>query len=358
MAEPGAVAVQIAPNDHPPFADICSVYSQALHSLGVAHRTVVLAAPRGDPLPGALYLGLPDLADTRRAGRALRDALREAPLVAICHRYRSYRVLRASGLAAARAVTVAHEFGFFNRLQRRLERRLLAPRMLFAGVSPAVQAELGATVKEPLLLPNAVDLAALDAARLDRPGALARLGAPESAAFTLGLVGRLVHKKAPELAVETLRHLLAEGVNVRLLVVGDGPLAASLAERAEGLPVVFCGYVPGARDLLAALDVLLITSQEVEAFGMVALEAMCAGVPVVAGPAPGPQFVLGGSGYYYNRREPAEVARAVRRVLDDRSAGALEARMEHARDRARREFSVAALARYLDDLFFRESGGG
>jgi glycosyltransferase involved in cell wall biosynthesis len=91
----------------------------------------------------------------------------------------------------------------------------------------------------------------------------------------------------------------------------------------------------------------------VEAFGMVALEAMASGVPVVSAPAPGPQFVLGGSGYYYTRREPEDVAAALERADRDRASGAILERIEHARVRAVREFSVAALAARLDDLFFR-----
>jgi alpha-1,6-mannosyltransferase len=112
----------------------------------------------------------------------------------------------------------------------------------------------------------------------------------------------LVHKKAPELAIRAIRELTDRGRTVRLLVIGDGPLRAELESLAADLPVVFCGFVPEARRLFRGLDVLLLTSVEVEAFGMVALEAMASGVPVVAGPAPGPQFVLGGTEWWRWKR--------------------------------------------------------
>ena len=70
-------------------------------------------------------------------------------------------------------------------------------------------------------------------------------------------------------------------------------------------------------------------------------------MPVVAGPTPGPQYVLGSSGFYYNQREPAEIAAAIRGVAEARVAGELPARAEKALDRAEREFSVPALARRL-----------
>jgi len=354
----GPLAVQIVSNDHPPFGDLCTTYGQAFDSLGVSHHTVVLSSPRKEAVAGFTYLGLDDVGHARHvgrvryAGRALREALTGNEMVAVCHRYRAYRVLRSSGAKIPRVVTVAHEFGFFARRQRRIERRLFGSHVLFAGVSPAVQTDLGRTVEDPLCLPNAVDVAAIDRSRVAREAALSTLGVAESPSLTIGLVGRLVRKKAPGLAIDTLRVLAGRGLDVRLLVVGDGPLAADLEALAGDLPVTFCGFVPDARRLMSAFDVLLLTSEEVEAFGMVALEAMCAGVPVVTGPIPGPQFVLAGSGYYFNIRSPEAVADAVLQVAADRAAGLLGERLEHARARAIREFSVAALARHLDELFF------
>lgn len=371
MAESGGPeapvrVVQITSNDHPPFDDICMTYEAALKSLGVGCVTIVLsptrnpgsgrASPSGrEPaaIPGAVYLDLADLGDIRRAARGLDACLAgSVPALVICHRYRPYRILRASAIDAPRVVTIAHEFGFFRRPGRRLERVLFARRTLFAGVSPAVQAELALAVPDPLCLPNAMDFAAFDARFRTRAEALDVLGVKADGALTIGLVGRLVEKKAPRLAIEALAHLAADGHDVRLLVIGDGPLAADLRELARDLPVVFCGFVPDARELLAALDVLLLTSEAVEAFGMVALEAMAGGVPVVSPTVPGPQFVLGGSGYYYTERTPGSVAEAIARVQADRQAGELAGRLAHARERAVREFSVAALAARLDELFF------
>lgn len=344
------VVLQIAPNDHPPFADILETYQQALTAIGVGVETLVLGDPVGEPVPGCRYLGLTDLSRVRAAGKSLKRNVTVRPALAICHRYRPYRVLRASGLDVPRVVTVAHEFGFFKRLQRRLERRLFARHVRFAGVSPAVQAELALAVPDPLCLPNAMDLEAARALSLARSEAEAVLGVTGSDALTVGLVGRLVEKKSPELAIEAVRCLHERNEPVRLLVIGDGPLRGALEKRAEGLPVTFCGFVPDARRLLKALDLLLLTSQEVEAFGMVALEAMAVGVPVVAGPTPGPQFVLGGSGYYYIHREPVEIAGAIMDVGRARASGDLSERLAKGLERAEREFSVDALAGRLAEL--------
>jgi glycosyltransferase involved in cell wall biosynthesis len=354
---PDGLVIQIASNDYPPFNDITSAYRLALQSLGREVQTIVLAPAVGEPDPQAVYLDLENSGATRSAARALRARVAGSePVLAICHRYRPYRVLRAARLAAVPTVVVAHEFGFFRRVQRRIGRRLFARRVMFAGVSPSVQAELAEVVEDPLCLPNA-----------SRKAAEAELALPTCDALTIGLVGRLVHKKAPELAIRAIRELTDRGRTVRLLVIGDGPLRAELESLAADLPVVFCGFVPEARRLFRGLDVLLLTSVEVEAFGMVALEAMASGVPVVAGPAPGPQFVLGvvagpapgpqfvlgGTGYYYTERTPADVANALERLHDDLVAQRLAQRMDQAQTRVLREFSIAALARHLDELFYR-----
>jgi glycosyltransferase involved in cell wall biosynthesis len=349
-AQPPADVLQIAPNDHPPFGDILTIYQRALTSLGARVETLVLAPARGTPVSGCTYLNLTDLGDVRSAGRRVREAVSGSPRLALCHRYRAYRVLRASGLAVPRKVAIAHEFGFFKRFQRRLERRLFARDVIFAGVSPAVQAELAEAVPDPLCLPNALDLETVRQTCLSSADARDRLGIAESDALTIGLVGRLVQKKSPELAIEAIRALVGDQVPVRLLVIGDGPLRGDLEQRAQDLPVTFLGFVPDAKRLFKALDLLLLTSQKVEAFGMVALEAMCAGVPVVAGPTPGPQYVLGSTGFYYNQREPAEIADAIRSVILARQAGEFPDRAGRALERAEREFSVSALARRLAPL--------
>ena len=293
--------LQIVPNDHPPFGNVCATYRLALESLGLDVRTLILTAPFAEPLPGATYLGLTELRDVRRAGRALREVLEDfSPLLAICHRYRAYRILRASGLAVPRVVTVAHEFGFFRRLQRRLERKLFAGNVLFAGVSPAVQAELGEVIADPLCLPNVAGR------RVAFEAEAAWSGRRRCEALWRCRADRDVHGRAGGSAggeegslrtgggsgAGTGDRLAPSSESVRLLVVGDGPLRSALEARASGT----------AGDVLRIRSRALRTAAQrrstchaadlagdVEAFGMVALEGMVGRRPGgVAGPAAGP----------------------------------------------------------------------
>ncbi|MBJ7391170.1 MAG: glycosyltransferase, partial [Chthoniobacterales bacterium] len=88
-------------------------------------------------------------------------------------------------------------------------------------------------------------------------------------------------------AVDCVRILarVNERVPSRLLVVGDGPEASAMRSAAIHLGVSgrisFIGETPHVGEYLAQADLLLLPSAD-ESFGMAALEAMAAGVPVVA----------------------------------------------------------------------------
>ena len=339
--------LQVCPNDHPPIADVVAYHARALERLGFDVGTVFFAPPTSELVPDATYLQQADLRATRALGATLRRALDggqgEPFALALCHRYRGMRGFMASGVPARRTLCVAHEFGLFRRARRRLRQRLLPSGADFAGVSGAVVEELAATVAVPTLLPNGIDLEREDDLRLDRDAARAQLGLAGEH-LHVGVVGRLHPKKQPQLALEGFRAFAAGQPNAQLTFLGEGELAAVLQQSAEGLPVRFGGFVAHASRYLRAFDVVLITSTEAEAFNMAALEAMAAGVPVVAGPAPGPRFVLGDAGVFFGRPDPAAVADALVRAC---VPGAAERLGQRGLERAQREFSVAAGARRL-----------
>jgi len=95
---------------------------------------------------------------------------------------------------------------------------------------------------------------------------------------------------------------IASAIDCRLILVGDGPdvpVARELAERLGVLDrVTFVGVVDRVAPLLAAADLLLLPSST-ESFGLVALEAMASGVPVIASDVGGiPEVVQHGvTGY-------------------------------------------------------------
>ncbi|MDH3644628.1 MAG: glycosyltransferase [Gammaproteobacteria bacterium] len=344
---------QICPNDHPPFLDICGVYQSAAQQIGRELITVFLSPAHGEIMPGALYLNCPTLRQTRSVARTFESLLtargvpRQQAGLAICHRYRAYRAFRASGYTARRTVAIAHEFEFFARWRRRIDQRLFARDASFAGVSQPVVDELAGAVDDPLLMPNGIDLGRTEAARVERPQARAALKLNEES-FTVGVVGRLHPKKQPQLALAGFAALAGDLPDAHLLFIGDGELEATLRDAAGSLSVSFAGFIPDAARYIRALDALVIPSGEREAFSMVALEAMAAGVPVIAGPTPGPHFVLGDVGYYFDTFAAADLAAAIKMVHADR--GGNRERLARGLARAEQEFSVAAIAGRLQGL--------
>ncbi|TDJ26462.1 MAG: glycosyltransferase [Gammaproteobacteria bacterium] len=355
MAESGeGIIVQLCPNDHPPFLDICKVYQAAGESLGYQVLTIFLSPPAATPWGSSHYLNATDLRQTRTLSEKLEKTVRgcvgeEVPLLTLCHRYRAFRMFCATSLKSKRTVAVAHEFGFFKRVRRRLALKLLSREVIFAGVSEPVRAELAHVVKEPLLFPNGFDWARATKRRVARVDAYAALSVPGEG-FTFGVVGRLHHKKQPGLAVAGFREAVADMPGARLVFIGDGELHEVIKSESAGLPIHFAGFITDAPHYYAALDVLLIPSGDKEAFAMVALEAMAAGVPVVAGPAPGPRSVLGEIGNYFEEATAKSVAVALREVFAAEQSGLLESRKKQGIEHIKRNYSIAATARRLDAI--------
>jgi phosphatidylinositol alpha 1,6-mannosyltransferase len=92
-------------------------------------------------------------------------------------------------------------------------------------------------------------------------------------------VGRLVPEKRPDIFIDVVRRLTAEGVPFKALVVGAGPCE----EEVKALPnTVFAGWMSGDQlaTAYASSDVFLFPSA-VETFGNVTLEAAASGLPLV-----------------------------------------------------------------------------
>jgi glycosyltransferase involved in cell wall biosynthesis len=83
-----------------------------------------------------------------------------------------------------------------------------------------------------------------------------------------------------------------------------------LKRRAAGLPIEFLGFVP-SQDFFGGVDILIVPSWE-EPFGLVVLEAMAAGIPVIATNRGGPaEFARG---VLIAPRDPAALAQAIRSI--------------------------------------------
>ena len=147
---------------------------------------------------------------------------------------------------------------------------------------------------------------------------------------TLGLLGQISPHKGHDDAVEAMRIL---GPGYRLVIGGKGETeyVHQLRKSAANLPVDFAGFV-SLPDFFDAIDVLLVPSWE-EPFGLVVLEAMASGIPVIATAAGGPLDIIrsGVDGILVPPRNPKALAEAIL-SFDVTRGGLIEAARERARD--------------------------
>lgn len=157
--------------------------------------------------------------------------------------------------------------------------------------------------------------------RLSRAGARRTLGLDPEQPVVL-TVGRLTHMKAQWQLVDAVPDLVARFPDLAVVLLGDGPLHDDLAARSAGLGVAhavrFAGHRPDARLLLAAADVFVLPSRY-EGMPLAALEAMEAGLPVVATRVTGTEEVVqdGATGALVPFGRPAELGAAVAALLAD-----------------------------------------
>jgi alpha-1,6-mannosyltransferase len=164
--------------------------------------------------------------------------------------------------------------------------------------------------------------------------------------------GRLSAEKKPQRSLNTLATLRAEGMPVRLVIAGGGPLRTRLGRRAAraGLPVTFTGFLAGRADLaalLASADVA-IAPGPAETFGLAALEALACGTPVVVSAESALPEVVGDAGASVPGEDLAAGVRAVLARPERARRAAARARAErYDWDTAARGFlAVHGQARY------------
>jgi glycosyltransferase involved in cell wall biosynthesis len=166
---------------------------------------------------------------------------------------------------------------------------------------------------------------------------------PESARVLLA-VSRLTSQKGLDVAVRALAAVRGDHPDAVLVVLGEGPARAELEALAVELGVAGAVHLPGRVGDVAAwyrrAD-LLVHPARWEGFGLALLEAMLAGLPVVASRVSSiPEVVLDGdTGVLVPPDDPAALAAAIGRVL--REPGDLGAA---GLARAREEFSVTRMA--------------
>lgn len=321
-----------------------------------ASQTVALLRPAG-----ALEFGVPTVVltgggDGREAWpvRSLRRVIREvSPHVVLAHGgeafgFAALRVRRGVPVVYRRIGSAPEQL---QRGWRRLLMRLLVRRATVVCVADAVAEESARLfgLHDAVVIPNGVDAARL-APHQGRRATRVELGISDSDLAVLSL-GALSWEKDPMTAIAVTARVTVDHGQVVHLFAGDGPLRAQVeAVAAHDRRIRVLGSRDDVGDLLAAADVVLMTSAEwgMEGMPATAIEAAMAGRPVVGFDVAGLREVVddGRTGYLVPPGATAAAAVSVQRLAEER----LRAEMgSNAVAQAHDRFEIGVVApRYLE----------
>lgn len=261
-------------------------------------------------------------------------------------------VNEVAGIPRARSQT-------FVRLARWLELQTFSRADEIITVSAFLQREvlrLGGREGHVHVVPNAIDPSAY---RRTGQGAKIRERLGLSGTSILGFVGWFDRWDRLDRLIDLLKELHGDYPALRLLLVGDGPVARELAERVEreglGEFVVLSGPVAHSKvpDYIDAMDICILPDATEFCSPLVLFEFMAMGKPVIVPDVEPLKEVLthAATGWIIDRRDPTALRRAVERFLNDPALGR---RIGHAaRASVFREHTWSAVATFIEQLAMR-----
>lgn len=202
------------------------------------------------------------------------------------------------------------------------------------------------------VVPLGVDLQRYDLANDRR--------AVNSGPVVVGLLGRMDEMKGVGIALQVASRLAAEGVSFRMEIAGTGPYAGQAARRIAhaGLDhqIRLLGRLDSDKEVsrfLGNCDVFLFPDLTQPAFGLVAVEAMAHGLPVVAARSGAiPEVVTEETGWLYEPWDLDQLTAILRHIVENRAS--LLEKKEAARQRAAL-YTVSAMAEKTEAVYRRVS---
>jgi glycosyltransferase involved in cell wall biosynthesis len=280
-----------------------------------------------------------------RAARTLRTALQEVG-ADVVHAHAAHAVALAGLARVGLDVTLVASRRVALRLRRNpLSRWKYARVDRFIAVSQRVRRALrdsGIDGGRIVVVPSGVDVGVPTPPA--SAGTLRGLGVDPQRPLMVMVSSLVPPHKDPQTFVAAVAAARASGCDVQALLVGDGPLAAGARRLARRLgldgAIRFAGHRDDAEALLASADVAVLSSRD-EGLGTTLLDAMLAGVPIVATAAGGVMELVrdGVEALLVPIGDGAALGQAVAQVLGN---AALRAGLADAGRRRVRQFSVEA----------------
>ncbi|MBP7690443.1 MAG: glycosyltransferase [Anaerolineales bacterium] len=344
-----------------------ATFAEAAQAAGLRVTVIGLKEVPGRPLPGRLrelgaavhFFPAPKLADPVRFWQLTDFLRRAAPDVIQAHLTQANILGALAGrLTGLPVVATLHSTGIEPRHRNSaawwLETQALrhgAQQVVAVGNQVAQAHRDRLRPRTPIVIPNAVaPVPPLDAAeRL----ALRRHLLGDPARPMVIAVGRLVVPKAYPDLLAAFAQIRGAHPTAALVIVGDGDLRPALTAQIETLGLAGQVFLLGARfdvpRLLRASD-LFVNSSHWEGLSVALLEAMAAGLPVVAtAVGDAPQALADGAGLITPPGDPAQLAAALSALLRDPARR--EALGQAAAQRARQHYSPAVWLQRLIQVY-------
>lgn len=241
-----------------------------------------------------------------RLALGIRDVL-DAQCIDLVHAQRHKPTVYGSLAARLSSSNIAVVTTVHGRKRTRSLARRLTNRFVFANaarilaVSEAVRNDVLATnhsadPAKVITVYNGIDARKFNPA-YDPMTARAKLGVPRENRIFIGMVGRLKPVKAHDLLLQAFDRIADSFKNVDILLAGEGPLENSLRQMAMSMKrmdrIHFLGFQKDVPRVLRAMDIFVLPSRS-EGHPLALLEAMAAGLPVIASDVGGIPETLSG----------------------------------------------------------------
>ncbi len=233
----------------------------------------------------------------------------------------------------------------FKRYIKKLSGKIAVSRVAKEWIAPAIPGEYR-------IIPNGVDIHRFSPSlhpRIKKDGRI------------ILFVGRLDKRKGAEVAIRAFKRIKERFPEARLLIIGQGPREKALKGLVREMnlkDVLFLGYAP--REELpfyyASGDVYVSPALGGEAFGIVLLEAMATGKPVVASDIAGYREVIkdGEDGLFFKTGESEDLAEKVITILKNED---LRQRLEKNARRRAEEYSWERIVKKVEEYYLELVAG-
>jgi glycosyltransferase involved in cell wall biosynthesis len=172
--------------------------------------------------------------------------------------------------------------------------------------------------------------------------------------YLVGICALLRPEKAHVDLLKAISALRQAGVNVKCLLIGDGPMRADIETKISSLGlashVSITGFLADVRPAIAACSVMALVSHHVETFSIAALESMALGKAMVMTEIGGAteQIVNGENGYLYARGDIPALTRALHQLMESDRRARMGVR---ASSIVAQQFSLGGMVDAYDRLF-------